>query len=743
MALNSYKILDTLHHSRRFLLYKAERISDGKQVLIKTQDPAQITDKTLAASLKAEAETALRMNHFAIRKGVGCFEEGLSVYLVADFADGESIAERILKHPPKPEQALIWAREILSAMIYAEVNGEVHGNLNPYNVIVGFDDNIKVIGFGKDRQAWKHSEGNFKYQLPMLYVAPEIFKTTKAHKNSDLYSWAVIVYQAICGQMPWKLDSFSSPEEQKLQSFSRAITMPDSSLMPDWLYGVLLNCFKIDPHERPANAGELLELLKSEAIGFDWTIQPDCVVTEDSPEPASEEDSREEEHVSEPEAEEITQTTEQELPQETEPELAEEPELSISPIAYHEPDPALLEKILAEEAPREDTSVHAESEELGYLQEDSIPVFDIPDEPQRRYSEPVEVLPEPEQPRIAEKPIALPEPEKAPDRDTPKPLQEPTRVSPAPQAPEAKPVYNVPRETGKDLSGMQKSFRVLMVLSILIVGYIAVQHFFLRERPELNLSTPEIDTETILQSELTENMPIEMVRVLADTLTMGSISPEAKDDEFPLLNVAVRSFMISATEVTQREWSMVFEANPSLFRGEDLPVENVSFYDVIEFCNAKSLKDGLTPAYDYYGTQIVCDFDADGYRLPTEAEWELAAKGGAGRSFTRFSGSDDPDEVAWYASNSNARTHPVGSKKPNELGIYDMSGNLYEWVWNWYTPYSHRISNLFSGPDSGTDKVIRGGSWYHNETLMRNTARNYAKPFVKNGYTGFRVVRSR
>jgi formylglycine-generating enzyme len=242
---------------------------------------------------------------------------------------------------------------------------------------------------------------------------------------------------------------------------------------------------------------------------------------------------------------------------------------------------------------------------------------------------------------------------------------------------------------------------------------------------------------------LIENIPLEMVWVPSDTLIMGSISPEADDDEFPLLTIPLKGFMISPTEITQQQWNMVYSSNPSLYQGAELPVENVSFYDVIEYCNAKSLIDGLTPVYDYRGTEIICDFDADGYRLPTEAEWEFAAKAGIGKNFMLYSGSDDPDEIGWFSENSLARSHIVAGKEPNALDLYDMSGNVYEWVWNWYAPYSYRIGNLYSGPINGTDKVIRGGSWYHNADHLRTTSRDYVKPYVKTGFIGFRVVRSR
>ncbi|HQO08551.1 MAG TPA: SUMF1/EgtB/PvdO family nonheme iron enzyme [Clostridiales bacterium] len=186
-------------------------------------------------------------------------------------------------------------------------------------------------------------------------------------------------------------------------------------------------------------------------------------------------------------------------------------------------------------------------------------------------------------------------------------------------------------------------------------------------------------------------------------------------------------FYIGKTEVTQAQWKAVMGNDPSEFKGEDLPVETISWSDAVKYCNKLSEMEGLQKCYSGSGASIKCDFKANGYRLPTGAEWEYAAKGGSRSMGYKFSGSDSIEEVGWFNLNSGIKSKPVATKKPNEIGIYDMSGNVWEWCWDWDI--------------EGATRVIRGGSWLVDAIQSRFTSRDSSTMRYKSSHIGFRVVR--
>ena len=186
-----------------------------------------------------------------------------------------------------------------------------------------------------------------------------------------------------------------------------------------------------------------------------------------------------------------------------------------------------------------------------------------------------------------------------------------------------------------------------------------------------------------------------------------------------------------------------------------LPVESVNWFEAVIFCNVLSAAYKLQPCYSVKNhdikelpdnsplwKELECNFDANGFRLPTEAEWEYAANGGG---LTLYSGSDNLDEVGWYGENSEITTHKVGEKKPNAFGLYDMSGNVSEWCWDWYGNYELAVvkNSIHDphGPDIGKTRVKRGGSWLDDDVQCRITCREYSAPNGKAGTLGFRICR--
>ncbi len=230
-------------------------------------------------------------------------------------------------------------------------------------------------------------------------------------------------------------------------------------------------------------------------------------------------------------------------------------------------------------------------------------------------------------------------------------------------------------------------------------------------------------------------------------------------------SVTIPNFYVGKYEVTQKEWIEVMGSNPSEFKGDNLPVEMISWYDAVEYSNKRSIQEGLKPFYnidkinidpnnksdnDNVKWTVTINAGANGYRLPTEAEWEYAASGGQlSKSYT-YSGSNNADEVAWYwknagdhylsgdwnwplIENNHNKTKPIGGQKPNELGLYDMSGNVREWCWNWYGDFDS---------NSGSLRVLKGGGWMGD---VSSSELSYRGKFEANGRgpdQGFRVYRS-
>lgn len=227
-------------------------------------------------------------------------------------------------------------------------------------------------------------------------------------------------------------------------------------------------------------------------------------------------------------------------------------------------------------------------------------------------------------------------------------------------------------------------------------------------------------------------------------------------------NVFVSSFFIDNTEITQAEYQAIMSENPSTGYGEGTtyPVYGVTWFDAVEYCNRRSILEGLQSCYTYQGfgtdpdfwpsgwntdanhTKISLDINQNGYRLPTEMEWMYSAKGGRYSQAYIYCGADDPDSVAWHNGNSAGTNHPVGNLNPNELGIYDLGGNVSEWCWDIYDNYPITDLDNSYGPVTGTNRVLRGGDWSSPANQCTAVFRSAANPTTQNSFSGFRVCRS-
>lgn len=263
----------------------------------------------------------------------------------------------------------------------------------------------------------------------------------------------------------------------------------------------------------------------------------------------------------------------------------------------------------------------------------------------------------------------------------------------------------------------------------------------------------------------------EMILVEGGEFVMGCTDeqkPECDGDEFPIHAVKISSLHVGKYEVKQSEWLTIMGDNPSINTscGENCPIENIDWYSMIIFCNELTLSSEDMDSSDlfYFKDQALSlpwsidDYNGEGdttsdsifiaqghrgFRLPTEAEWEFVARGGIISQGFRYSGSDNADEIGWYNENSDDSIHPVGMKNPNELGIYDMTGNVWERVWNYQGDYQNEHQcNPLGVDEEGSNRVYRGGAYYFSQSYCRVADRYFNKPTRSSSNIGFRIVRS-
>ena len=260
----------------------------------------------------------------------------------------------------------------------------------------------------------------------------------------------------------------------------------------------------------------------------------------------------------------------------------------------------------------------------------------------------------------------------------------------------------------------------------------------------------EYDLNSLSDSEkefcLHESM--KMMPIPSGTFTMGASETDQRGQDQPQHKVTLtRDFLVGKYQVTQALWQSVMGSNPSHFSGPGRPVDSVTWFDAVLFCNRLSESEGRTPVYTIKGTDVTCDWDANGYRLLTGAEWEYCAR--ANQSFD-YSGGDSPYDVAWFDRDWDSEVwvptgdvpHVVGQKKPNGFGLYDMSGNVEEWVWDWRDWYSGEDSIDPRGATTSEYRIVRGGSANAGPRWLKVSLRGSHDPNNASRWVGLRIMRN-
>ncbi|MBR9975395.1 MAG: SUMF1/EgtB/PvdO family nonheme iron enzyme [Bacteroidetes bacterium] len=236
---------------------------------------------------------------------------------------------------------------------------------------------------------------------------------------------------------------------------------------------------------------------------------------------------------------------------------------------------------------------------------------------------------------------------------------------------------------------------------------------------------------------------LDMALVPAGSFTMGDQVGDGFAEEKPTRSVTLSGFYMSNHEVTQKLYQEIMGENPSHNKGDSRPAENMTWFKALEFCNALSAKHGYTPCYsDIAGTPAV-DMNANGYRLPTEAEWEYACRAGTATNYHTGNGEANLARAGWYSGNTNGSTQDVGKKEANSFGLFDTHGNVFEWCWDWYKSdyYKDGGTSNPTGPSGGSERVCRGGSYFVFEYGCRSSFRSYLKPSIPSRDIGIRLVR--
>jgi formylglycine-generating enzyme required for sulfatase activity len=660
---------------------------------------AQVNTDYESIRLKKEVEM---VNHLPVHPNIAYYEE---CYTFASF-DGEydfgilqfyeegNLNDLLREDVLTFEQKQSVLMQILAGIEFLHGHGIIHRDLKPDNILIVKRDGEyipKITDFGISKQLDVSKSSVFINSITgvgtLFYASPEQLGDRTIRKNADLWSYGVIAFQMLNGQLPFTTGTYSVKSESGRQEFFRQLSsgiLPDTvSRIPEPWQRLIRQCLVTDPDQRIRNVQACKDLLS----GLSVEVQR----------PAT-------------------------------------PPVDSTPTRIDQPVPNRVDSVST--VPADTRRPASRWKKLLWITGGCIiglfvffVVIGILTSTPDTASDPALVSIPPDSVSL----VVTPEQTAPVQQEPPSWIAEYDEWISRAQTgfnnrdyAAAKQAYNKALQlipaTDTQNRKSQVNSKIAECDRMLESERKAKAEAQEKQKSEAATATPKP----------TENKPdnslgIQMVFVKGGTFTMGCTSEQGSgcsNDEKPAHQVTVSDFYIGKYEVTQAQWKSVMSSNPSNFKGDNLPVEQVSWGDVQEFIRKLNAQTGKN------------------YRLPTEAEWEYAARGGAQSRGYKYSGSNTVGNVAWYDENSGNTTHPVGQKSPNELGLYDMSGNVWEWCSDWYGAYNSSWLADPIGPSSGSYRVVRGGSWGNVAQRVRVPYRSDYTPGDRNNLLGFRLASS-
>jgi len=738
--ISHYRLDKKLGEGAHGAVYRGVHLHDADfQVAIKVVRGELVGDAAFMDALKRECKRIDRLEHPAVVRFRELSIEGAQVAMVMELLEGGDLHDRLTQGPLSLDELVRVTRAVLGGLGHAHSKGVLHRDIKPSNIFLCDDGRVKLLDFGVARAA-DNSHATRTGQLvgTLDYIAPERFSETGGTSSSDVYAMGLVVWEMLVGRP-------ACPSGELARKLGWHMGVGPGDLRnecpdcPDWLAEMVAAFVDRDLKARPpdgAAALALLDQLHSKAATAPTAPTPapaapppPSTVTVGSGDLAAARAQAASPPPSKPTAPGTVQLQAREIaaarPPSSQPQQRTNmPMQELAAILS-----GYAEGLKAGET-REITAAQMEADGICKSGRTYAAYWKSKNNTGRRaadesgldcsFSPSDRVL---NISRISGRvqPVTRP-----PGRvESVEEVTDPVGVG-APAAVES---------TGWSSPALMRPSKVMRRIGValmaifpllLVVAVIAVVLWPDSPAPEPN------------------SIGMEFVRIEAGSFEMGSPSSESDRDKGERQHLVwlIRSFMMATTEVTQGHWQAVMGSNPSHFSdcGADCPVETVDWYDAVEFANALSKKEGLRAAYEISGKDVSWNKSANGYRLPTEAEWEYAARGGERHV---YSGSNSVSAVGWTVENSGAKTHKVAGKQANAWGLYDMSGNVSEWCWDWYGKYRRDVYDPVGdlrGPHH--TRVLRGGSWDYEQALNRVAVRHWYTPDNRGWDNGVRLVRT-